>query len=143
MLTLFTMDEGVDVVAFFTPENIAILRDRWRSSSAPTPGVLSAVSPLTALEFTQALVTSPSGDPTQSPAGQILLRARDRDPDPASQAMRLEDAAATLARLSAVPEAARTFENPEWVRFLLFDNAGSRSASRCGRSSPTRRTRSS
>ena len=58
-----------------------------------TPGVLSAVSPLTALEFTQALVTSDSGDPTQSVAGQILLRARDRDPDPDSQAARLDDAA--------------------------------------------------
>jgi hydrophobe/amphiphile efflux-3 (HAE3) family protein len=124
MLTLFTMDEGVDVVGLFTPANIATLETEEEQLNA-TPGVLSVVSPLTALEFTQSLVTSPTGDPTQSPAGQILLRARDRDPDPASQAVRLADAAATLARLSAVPEAERTLENQEWVRFLLFDNAGS------------------
>jgi hypothetical protein len=123
MLTLFTMDEGVDVVGLFTPANIATLETEAEQLRA-TPGVLSAVSPLTALEFTQSLVTSPTGDPTQSPAGQILLRARDRDPDPESQAVRLTDSLATLERLSAVPEAERTLENPEWVRFLLFDNAG-------------------
>jgi uncharacterized protein len=123
MVTLFTMDEGSDVVSLFTPGNIATLRT-MEEDLRSTPGVLSAVSPLTALEFTQALVTSPSGDPTQSAAGQILLRARDRDPDPDSQAARLEDAAGTLVRLSEVPEDARTFENPDWVRFLLFDNRG-------------------
>jgi uncharacterized protein len=123
MITLFTMDEGTDVVDLFTPENVDRMRsveDQLRESD----GVLSVISPLTALEFTQALVQTDTGDVTQSVAGQALLGARERDPDPASQQRRLDDAGATLARYSAIPVDQQTFDNPEWVRFLLFDNRG-------------------
>src|SRR5918995_3651032 len=57
-------------------------------------------------------------------AGQALLGAREREPDPAAQEARAADALTTLQRLNAVPEDQRTFENPEWIRFLLFDNRG-------------------
>ncbi|HET6694461.1 MAG TPA: MMPL family transporter, partial [Pedococcus sp.] len=60
-------------------------------------------------------------DVAQSVAGQALLGARDREPDPAAQALRLEDAGTTLARINAV-EGPHTFDNPEWIDFLLFDN---------------------
>ncbi|HEY3143349.1 MAG TPA: MMPL family transporter, partial [Acidimicrobiales bacterium] len=89
-----------------------------------TSGVLNVISPLTGLDFTQALVDSPTGDPTQSVAGKALLGARERETDPAKQAIRLEDAGVTLQRLNTVPADQRTLENPEWVRFLLFDNEG-------------------
>ena len=46
------------------------------------------------------MVTSPTGDVTQSVAGQALLGARDREPDPAAQAVRLDDAATTLSRIN-------------------------------------------
>jgi uncharacterized protein len=123
MVTLFTMDDGSDVVDLFTPENLEHMREVEEQLRA-TDGVVAVVSPLTALEFTQSLVQTDTGDVTQSVAGQALLGARDRDPDPASQALRLEDATATLARYSAVPADQQTFDNPEWVRFLLFDNRG-------------------
>jgi len=124
MVTLFTMDEGADVVDLFTPANLATL-ERVEEELRGADGVLSVVSPLTALEFTQALVTSEDpADPASSPAGRILLGARERDPDPDSAALRLADAATTLERLNAVPPEQRTFDNPDWVRFLLFDNTG-------------------
>src|SRR4029450_4035464 len=82
----------------------------------------AVVTPLTALQFTQNLAVSDTGDPTQSVAGQALLSAQEREPDPAAQQLRSADAVKTLKRLNAVPPDQRTFENPEWIRFLLFDN---------------------
>jgi hydrophobe/amphiphile efflux-3 (HAE3) family protein len=122
MVTLFTMDEGQTVTDLFTPENIAHLQ-QVEDDLRQTEGVFGVVSPLTALEFTQNLVSSPTGDVTQSVAGQALLGARDREPDPAAQAIRLEDSLTTLNRINAV-QGERTFENPEWIEFLLFDNRG-------------------
>ena len=122
MVTLFTMDDGQRVTDLFTPENIAHLQ-QVEEDLRQTEGVFGVVSPLTALQFTQNLVSSPTGDVTQSVAGQALLGARDREPDPAAQAIRLEDSVTTLTRINAV-QGERTFENPQWVEFLLFDNRG-------------------
>jgi uncharacterized protein len=122
MVSLFTMDEGQTVADLFTPANIAHIQeieDELRS----VDGVYAVISPLTALQFTQNMVTSESGDVTQSVAGQALLGAREREPDAEAQTVRLDDAAMTLARIDAV-QGERTFENPEWVEFLLFDNRG-------------------
>ncbi len=123
MLTLFTMEGGRDVVDLFTPENIEHMQQVDEQLHA-VDGVEAVVTPLTALQFTQNLVESDSGDPTQSVAGQALLSARARDPDPAAQQVRLDDSITTLGRLNEVPPDQRTFENPDWVRFLLFDNRG-------------------
>jgi hypothetical protein len=123
MLTLFTVGEDQTVADLFTPANIEHIQQVEEDLRA-TDGVLTVVSPLTALEFTQNMVTGPPEAPddvAQSVAGQALLGARDREPDPAAQALRLEDAGATLARINAV-EGPRTFDNPEWIDFLLFDN---------------------
>ena len=122
MVSLFTMDEGQTVTDLFTPENIAHMREVEEQLRA-TEGVVSVVSPLTALEFTENMVSSESGDVTQSVAGQALVGARDREPDPEAQAIRLDDSLATLERINAVT-GPRTFENPEWIELLLFDNRG-------------------
>src|SRR5215510_10135711 len=123
MLTLFTMDEGKTVSDWFTPANIDHMR-QVEEDLGHTEGVLNVVSPVTALEFTQAMVTGPPDAPddvTQSVAGQALLAAQSADPDPAAQARRLEDASTTLSRIGAV-QGPHTLDNPEWVDFLLFDN---------------------
>ena len=62
MVSLFTMDEGTTVVDLFTPENIEHLREVEETLRA-TEGVETVISPLTALEFTQAMVTGPPDDP--------------------------------------------------------------------------------
>lgn len=129
MVTLFTMDEGTTVTDLFTPGNIAKMQ-AVEAELTSTEGVLSVVTPLTALQFTQDIVTkAPDGqltdDPTKSVAGIALLAARDQEApgSPEAQA-RLDDALATAVRLNEVPVAERTFENPAWVDFLLFDNRG-------------------
>jgi len=128
MLTLFTMDEGKTVVDLFTPENLAAM-EAIEQEVVEDPGVLSVVTPRTALQFTQNIVTmTPDGeltdDPTASVAGLALLGARDREPDEAAVAVRLEDSLETLNRLNAIPAEERIFENPEWIEFLLTDNRG-------------------
>lgn len=127
MLTLFTHEEGGSVTELFTEENIAEMRSMEAQARA-LDGVIGVISPVTALEFTNALVTPlVDDDITSSPAAQILVRAQQRATeagDDESAAARAADSAATLERLLAVPEDERTLDNPEWVELLLVDNAG-------------------
>ncbi len=123
MVTLITMDKGHTVKELFTPDGVKqfkAVEAKMRASSH----VKNVVSPLTALQFNDALVSSPSGDPTQSPAGKILLADATRDPTPAGQAARSADSVKTLTRLNAVPPAQRTLDNQAYVDFLLHDNQG-------------------
>ena len=123
MLTLVTMDKGHTVNELFTPENQA----KWRAVEDDlnkSKGIVGVISPRTIMEFSDSLVQSPSGDPTQSVAGRALLNATARDPSPEGQAARNADAGTTLQRLNAVPQAQRTLDNPAWVEFLLHNNQG-------------------
>jgi uncharacterized protein len=125
MLTLFTMERGQTVTDLFTPANIAHF-ERVEEQLRATNGVTAVVTPLTALQFTQNLVDGPADAPddlTRSVAGQALLSAQQRDPDPQAKALRLQDATTTLGRVAAV-QGPHTFDNPEWIQFLLFDNQG-------------------
>lgn len=129
MLTLFTMEEGKTVADLFTPANVELLT-AVEAQVAETTGVLSVVTPVTALQFTQAIVTTTPGgqvtpDPTQSVAGIALLGAREREaPGSAEAQVRLDDALQTATRLNEIPEGERQLDNPAWVQFLLFDNRG-------------------
>ncbi|MGK2947463.1 MAG: efflux RND transporter permease subunit [Acidimicrobiales bacterium] len=128
MLTLFTMEEGKTVVDLFTSGNLAAMSE-IEAALADQEGVLSVVTPTTALQFTQNIVTTaPDGeiteDVTASVAGIALLGAREREPDEAAKAIRLDDATATLTRLNEVLVEDRNFDNPAWVEFLLTDNRG-------------------
>jgi uncharacterized protein len=123
MLTLVTMDKGHTVNELFTPENQA----KWRAVEGELgkgKGIVGVISPRTIMEFSDSLVQSPSSDPTQSVAGRALLNATARDPSPEGQEARNADAATTLQRLNAVPQAQRTLDNPAWVDFLLHNNQG-------------------
>jgi hydrophobe/amphiphile efflux-3 (HAE3) family protein len=121
MLTLVTMDEGHTVGELFTPENVQEWED-VESTLRANPDMVSVVSPLTALQFTDALVASPSGNPAESVAGQILLAASERDESPGGATLRTEDNLATLQRLDAIPPEQRTIGMAEYVDFLLHDN---------------------
>ncbi len=123
MLTLVSMEPGHTVADLFTPKNIAEWRAIERDLDA-SGHIVNVVTPLTALEFNDALVASPSGDPSQGVAGRILLAGVTRDPSPAGRQARNEDALKTLARLNVIPVAERTLENRAYVDFLLHDNQG-------------------
>ncbi len=123
MVVLVTMDRGHTVSELFTPKNL----EQWprvERQLRQSGEIKVVVSPLTALQFNNSLVSSPTGDPTQSVAGKVLLDSEARDPSPTSLAARNTDAVKTLQRLNAVPSAQRTLTNPGYLDFLLHDNQG-------------------
>ena len=123
MLSLVTMQPGHTVAELFTPENV----QQWKNVEQQIRSsgkALDVVSPLTALEWNDNLIKSPTGDPTQSVAGKILAGAVARDTSKEGAALRTADAGKTIGRLNAIPVADRTISNPKYLDFLLYDNAG-------------------
>jgi hydrophobe/amphiphile efflux-3 (HAE3) family protein len=125
MITLVTLSEDQELTDLFTPENV----DQWRAVEAELKeqggdDLFGVVTPLTALEFTDALVLPESGNVTEGVAAQILLGATERDPTPEGQAIRNESSAETLTRVNAIPEEDRVIGNEAWNDFLLHDNEG-------------------
>jgi uncharacterized protein len=128
MVTVWSAPAGSDIVSLFTRGNLAQMSDVEQRLGADQH-ILGVITPQTALRFTESLVigtdpASRAGAIPAGPAAQILLRAAERDPNPAGKAARQTDTGKTLERFGAVPASRRTLDNPDWVRFLLFDNAG-------------------
>jgi uncharacterized protein len=123
MLTSFEVPEGQSILDLFTPENQQKMTE-LQAQLADIPGVLNAVTPLSALQWTNNLVAAPPGQAlTASPAGQILQRsiAREEPGSPAAEA-RTADGIKTITRAAAAGE--QSLDNPKWLEFLLIDNQG-------------------
>jgi uncharacterized protein len=123
MVSLVTLEEGGSVNDLFTPENLAT----WEQVEEELRGtglLFGVVSPRTALQFTDNLVQSPSGNPAESAAGRLLLGATARDPSPEGKEARTASSIRTLQRVNAIPPERRVLGDPEWVDFLLHDNEG-------------------
>ena len=124
MLTVITMDKGKTIDELFTPDAIAQLK-KFEDKLAASAKVKGVVSPLTALELSDSLVSSPDGNPLNSVAAKAVLAAQAKEvPGSPAAAARATDALTTLQRASAIPEGQRTLDNPEWVKFLLYNNQG-------------------
>ncbi len=124
MLTVIRMAPGHTVAELFTGDGAQQMRD-FHDALKRSGKVESVVSPLTILRFDDALVSSPDGNPANSAAGKALLAAQTKErPGSAAAAARAKDSVETLQRISAVPVAERTLDNPEWVKFLLYNNEG-------------------
>jgi hydrophobe/amphiphile efflux-3 (HAE3) family protein len=145
MITLFSMDEGADVVDLTTGEN----RETILAATEQIRGdenVEEVVSPLTALEFSDNLIqrsfadptsSEPAGNPLETVAGTILGQAIEREAEGSPErAVREADQSRTACRLlgatldgspcdePGIPAEERVLTNPEWVRFLLIGNDG-------------------
>jgi uncharacterized protein len=124
MLTVVSMDKGHTVDELFTPEGRAELT-KFHDALTDSGKVKGVITPLTIATFADSLVQSKNGDPTASIAGQATQAALAKEkPGTPQQAARAKDAGETLTRLTAIPVAERTMDNPEWVKFLLYDNEG-------------------
>ena len=126
MLSVISMENGERIDSIFTSEGVATFEEvaaELRGSGK----VLGVISPLTALEFSASLVSSTTGNPFDAVAAKALANATEvakADGDTASLQIREEDFTETTARLLAVPADQQTLDNPEWVKFLLYDNDG-------------------
>jgi hydrophobe/amphiphile efflux-3 (HAE3) family protein len=123
MITDFTLDPGKKLTDLLTPHNLAEFAAVTKQLEADKR-IAAVITPVTALQFTHNLVTSPDGNPVNSPAGKMLLDAQQRDTDPVSQNKRKDDAIATLGRIDQVPAAQQEIGNAAWDDFLLYDNQG-------------------
>ena len=125
MVTLVTLGEGQELTDLFTPEAVAT----WEQVEAEIKEqggdqVFAVVTPLTALQFTQALVLPDSGNVAEGVAAQILLGATERDPTQEGKDARSASSFETLERVGAIPEEDRVIGNDAWNDFLLHDNEG-------------------
>jgi hydrophobe/amphiphile efflux-3 (HAE3) family protein len=124
MLTVISMNEGHTVDELFDAngrQQFTTLHD----TLAATNQYQGIITPLTVMEFSDSLVQSPDGNPATSIAGKATLTALGKEaPGSPQQQARNDDNAKTLTRLTAVPVPQRTLDNPEWVKFLLYDNEG-------------------
>ncbi|WP_232303762.1 MMPL family transporter [Pseudofrankia sp. DC12] len=123
MITDFTVDPGKNLTDLFTPNNLKAFEAVTKELEADKR-IVAVVTPVTALQFTHNLVSSADGNPINSPAAKMLLSAQQRDTDPTSQAIRLQDAIKTLGRVNAVPPAQQIIGSQAWDNFLLYDNSG-------------------
>jgi len=127
MLSVVTMAEGHTIDELFTEEGVGTLQD-VTSKVESVDGVQGVIAPTTALQFSADLVKTPEGGtPFDSVAAKALLHASEvaaEQGDAASVAAREADTATTAQRLLAVPPDQQTLTNPEWVKFLLYDNQG-------------------
>ncbi|MGI9577031.1 MAG: efflux RND transporter permease subunit [Microthrixaceae bacterium] len=113
-ILLFQAEGDNDITDLFAGSNLEELRgleERLRE----IPEVFAVVAPLTAVQYSEAIVTEGVGT-------NALLSAAERDPDSEAQAVRQADITTTLGRLGAVEE--EDLSNETWVDFLLFSNTG-------------------
>lgn len=114
MIVLFTVPQDKTLVDLFTEQNVRQM-DAMQTTLLADKAVHSVVSPVALLQWTNDLIT-------KGTASEILARGIEREPDPAAKQLRQDDALLTTLRLGAAGEQSLT--NPEWVKFLLFDNTG-------------------
>lgn len=114
MVVLFTVDEGKNLVDLFTTGNVAQM-DEVESTLSDDPSIVSVVSPVKLLQWTNDLIANGT-------ASEIIARTIERDPSEESKALRQADATITTLRLGAAGE--QSMDNPDWVKFLLYDNTG-------------------
>ncbi|MEY2450013.1 MAG: uncharacterized protein QOH79_3489, partial [Acidimicrobiaceae bacterium] len=124
MLTVISMNEGHTVDELFTSatrSQFTTMHDDL-TNSGKYQGV---ITPLTIIQFSDNLVKSADGNPLNSVAAKATLGANAKEtPGSPQAAARDADFQTTTKRLLAIPTEQQTLDNPEWVKFLLYDNQG-------------------
>ncbi len=124
MATVFTMDPGTTIDNLFTANNQRVFRslgarlkqDHW---------VYSEISPLDALSLSSSLLSSPTGNPFDTAAGQDLGHTLGEDPKQSGIAAREKYLGASLNALKKIPLDQQQLSNPAWVKFLAHETTGS------------------
>lgn len=139
MVTLISMDKGYTVDDLFTPANMEKFKalSAELAKGAKANNLQNTIDPAMVLEFSNTLTGynwEPNGDGnggkkvkataiTDSVAGKALLRALAEDPSAQGRKARAADSGETLRRVGEV-KGPHDLSNPEWVKFLLYNNAG-------------------
>ena len=120
MVVMITATKSNTIDNLFTSSNQAQINSVEKKLKK-LPQVFSVATPLDALKLSSALVSSPNGNPIDSPAAKMLLYAYQHDTSPSSQKLRLNYLLASSSQLSAVHTSKRVFSNPKWVEVLTHN----------------------
>ena len=120
---LLTMKPGKTVADLFTPANQATFK-AIEARLAQDPWVFSAVTPLDAMQLSQALLSSPDGNVLDSPAAKILLSAQHRDPSQKGKTLRAQYLVKEGTTASSFAVNQQNLANPKWATFLIHEPNG-------------------
>ena len=127
LLTVVATENGAKVDSLFTPEGIATFT-KVADQARAVDGVRGVISPLTALQFSNSLIQPPAGGTVfDAIATKSLVQAKEAATaagDTASVEARDADLVTTSSRLLAIPQDQQVLTNPDYVKFLLYDNQG-------------------
>ncbi|HVN49956.1 MAG TPA: hypothetical protein VMT43_00915, partial [Acidimicrobiales bacterium] len=131
MVVMISMDPGRTIDEFFTAHNLAQLDQLVTElhANSKQQQIFNVIDPASVLNFSADLTLKnvvagrvvPAKDITRSVAGEALLRATTADQSATGKAARQKDAVTTLNRYAAV-KGTKDLLNPEWVKFLLYNN---------------------
>jgi uncharacterized protein len=131
MVVMISMEQGKTIDEFFTAHNLDQLDKLVAElhTNAKTHQIFNVIDPASVLNFSADLTSEDvvggkvvaAKDITSSVAGKALVRASGVDQPASSKAARQKDAVTTLTRASAV-KGPKTLLNPEFVKFLLYNN---------------------
>jgi hydrophobe/amphiphile efflux-3 (HAE3) family protein len=121
MAILISMNPGKTIDDLFTPANQQLItslsqklhHDSW---------VYSDISPIDALSIASGLLTSPDGNPLDSPAANIIGGTLAQDPSHVS--VRAKYLGAQFNALTKIPPKQQVISNPAWVQFLAHETNG-------------------
>ncbi len=123
MLSVISMDDDHFVDELFTSEGIATF-DEVGDTLRADDGVLNVIDPVAAVQLAHNLVTSEDGNPFNAVATQALQHAAEvavEEGDEASAAAREANLAKAADELLSAGADGQELTNPEWVRFLLYE----------------------
>ncbi len=126
IVVVLTAPEGQKAADIINADNRVWLDEMTKRIEA-VPGVMTASTPLTTMQWNQNLVMPAEGsndNAATSVAAGILLATTERETDPEAKDARNADNIKTLDRFNqaAAEPGGMTFDNPAWVSFLLTDN---------------------
>jgi uncharacterized protein len=131
MVVMISMDQGKTIDQFFTAHNIDQMDKLVGELHANSKShqIFNVIDPASVLNFSADLTSHnvvagnvvPVKDITGSIAGKALVRASTVPQSASSKAARQKDAVTTLTRAGAV-KGPKSLLNPEWVKFLLYNN---------------------
>ena len=123
IVTIFAMRPGTTVDNLFTPANQAAMLSLQQKLDR-NPAVFTVVTPVDVLTLTERLEQGPNGVVADSLGAKILLSAYDKDPSPASRALREKSLLEQNAIGSSIPVDQRVLSNPAYVHNLLLTPDG-------------------
>lgn len=123
MAVLITMNRGETIDNLFTPANQQLMTS-LSAKLKRDPWVYSDISPLDAISITKGLLSSPDGNPLNSPAAQIIGGTLARDPSPHGISVRATYLGDQYKALENIPISQQVLSNPAWIQFLAHETNG-------------------